>query len=185
MKKIPTIFKRSLENRGELLNEPHPDCAWVFEGEGIPTRKYDGTCCRVKNGKLWKRRQIKKGKIVPEDFELVEYDEVTEKTVGWIPVSDSKEDRWHLEAFGNGNWPDGTYELCGPKIQGNPEGFEEHILVPHHNATQYSGVIRTFEGIQEYLEKTDIEGFVFHHEDGRMAKIKNRDFKQKRNNKNA
>jgi hypothetical protein len=20
--------------------------------------------------------------------------------------------------------PDGTYELCGPKVQGNPEGFE-------------------------------------------------------------
>jgi len=55
MKKIPTIFKRNPENMKEILPEQHPDCGWVFDGEGVPTRKYDGTCCRVKDGKLWKR----------------------------------------------------------------------------------------------------------------------------------
>ena len=26
---------------------------------------------------------------------------------------------------------DGTFELCGPKVQGNPERFETHQLVKH------------------------------------------------------
>lgn len=180
MKKIPTIFKRNPENMKEILPEPHQDCCWVFDGEGVPTRKYDGTCCMIDNGKLWKRREIKKGKPTPEGFDLADYDEFTGKTVGWVPVTDSKEDRWHIEAFGDGNWPDGTYELCGPKVQGNPEGFESHILVPHSGATQYDNVPRTFEGIKTFLESMDIEGFVFHHPDGRMAKIKKRDYQQSR-----
>jgi len=106
------------------------------------------------------------------------FDDITGKTVGWVPVTECKEDRWHLEAFGDGNWPDGTYELCGPKVQGNPEGFDEHVLVPHSEATQYEGVGRTYHGIREFLETLDIEGLVFHHSDGRMAKIKKRDYGQ-------
>lgn len=180
MKKIPTIFKRNPENMKELLNEPHNDCAWVFAGEGVPTRKYDGTCCMVKDGKLWKRREVKKGKPKPEGFVLADYDKVTGKTVGWMPVTEDKGDRWHIEAFGDGNCPDGTYELCGEKVQGNPEGFEGHVLVPHENATQYDDVERTFDGIRKFLNTMDIEGLVFHHPDGRMAKIKKRDFGQPR-----
>jgi len=182
MKKIPTIFKRNPENMKDILPEQHPDCDWVFAGEGVPTRKYDGTCCRVKDGKLWKRREIKKGKPKPEGFELADYDEVTGKTVGWMPVTDEKEDRWHIEAFDGGNWPDGTYELCGPKVQGNPEGFEHHVLVPHSEATQYENIERTFSGIRTFLESVNIEGLVFHHQDGRMAKIKKRDYGRERIN---
>lgn len=180
MKKIPTIFKRNPAYMKEILPEQHQDCGWVFDGEGVPTRKYDGTCCRVLNGQIWKRREIKKGKPQPEGFELADYDEITGKTVGWMPVIDEKADRWHLEAFGDGKWPDGTYELCGPKVQGNPEQFEAHVLVPHSEATQYDNVERTFDGIRAFLEKMDIEGLVFHHPDGRMAKIKKRDFRQPR-----
>ena len=107
---------------------------------------------------------------------LADYDNVTGKTVGWMPVTECKEDRWHIEAFGDGHYSDGTYELCGEKVQGNPEGFEAHILVPHETATQYDNVTRTFAGIREFLDSMDIEGLVFHHEDGRMAKIKKRDY---------
>ncbi len=176
MKKIPTLFRRNPERMQDVLPEPHPDCAWVFDGEGTPTRKYDGTCCRVKGGRLWKRRELKKGKTPPPDFELADCDETTGKTVGWVPVGNGNADRWHLEAFGDGNLPDGTYELCGPKVQGNPERFETHVLVPHSEATQYDNVLRTFEGLRGFLETMDIEGIVFHHPDGRMAKIKKRDF---------
>jgi hypothetical protein len=180
MKKIPTIFKRNPECLREILPIPHPDCSWVFDGEGVATRKYDGTCCRVKDGQLWKRREIKKGMRQPEAFEQVDYDEVTGKTVGWMPVEDNKADKWHIEAFGDGNWPDGTYELCGPKVQGNPERFKAHVLIAHATATQYSNVSRTYDGLRDFLEAKDIEGLVFHHPDGRMAKIKKRDFKQRR-----
>ena len=180
MKKIPTIFKRNPENMRELFDEPHPDCGWVFNGEGIATRKYDGTCCLIEDGKLFKRREIKKGKPIPGTFVVVDTDATTGKTVGWVLVDhDSKEDRWHSEAFSEG-LADGTYELLGPKIQGNPENYDHHTLLAHSSAIEYSQVPRTFSGLREWLESIDIEGLVFHHKDGRMGKIKKRDYGQRR-----
>ena len=180
MKKTPTIFKRNPENMKEILAEEHPDCSWVFSGEGSATRKYDGTCCLVENGKLLKRREIKKGKNKPEGFVLADFDDKTGKTVGWVPVNfESNEDRWHVEAFESG-MPDGTYELLGPKVQGNPEKYETHVLLKHSDAEVYSDTPREFSKLEEWLQSKDIEGLVFHHEDGRMAKIKKRDFGQSR-----
>lgn len=176
MKKIPTIFKRDTENMSIVINEHHPDCEWVFNGEGVATKKYDGTCCLVKDGKLWRRRELKKGKAHPDGFVLADYDSATGKSVGWIPVGEENADRWHLDAFGDGNFLDGTYELCGPKVQGNPEGFETHVLIPHAGAMRYENVPRDFDGLRDFLKPLDIEGLVFHHHDGRMAKIKKRDF---------
>ena len=175
MKKIPTIFQRNPGNRSLVLNEPTPGCEWVFSGEGVARRKFDGTCCLVESNELWKRREVRRGKTIPAEFRPVDDDPITGKTVGWMPVTEDKEDRWHREAFGNGGYPDGTYELCGPKVQGNPERYNTHVLVPHAGADQYSDVDRTYEGIRAFLEGRDIEGLVFAHPDGRMAKIKKRD----------
>ena len=123
MKKIPTIFKRNPENRSELLDIPDPDCLWVFEGEGVATRKYDGTCVKIEKGSYYKRREVKPGKSAPEKFIEEQFDETTGKRVGWILVDpNSKEDCWHIEAFSD-RLSDGTYELVGPKVQGNPEGY--------------------------------------------------------------
>lgn len=180
MKKIPTIFKRNPDNMGQLLPEQHPDCGWVFNGEGIATKKFDGTCCLVENSILYKRREIKKGKPIPQNFKKADTDGITGKTVGWVPVDPkNNDDKWHLEAFAS-DMDDGTYELIGPKIQGNPETINFHYLLKHSEAKQYKSVPRTFEGLREWLEDKDIEGIVFHHADGRMAKIKKRDFGQKR-----
>jgi hypothetical protein len=74
----------------------------------------------------------------------------------------------------------GTYELIGPKINGNPEGEESHVLREHEFAEGCFVPVLTCEGIREQvraLAATDgCEGVVFHHPDGRMAKIKARDF---------
>jgi hypothetical protein len=40
----------------------------------------------------------------------------------------------------------------------------------------YPDAPRTFNELREWLSGMDIEGIVFHHPDGRMAKIKKRDF---------
>jgi hypothetical protein len=180
MKKIPTIFKRNPEKMSEVLNEPHPDCNWVFNGEGVATRKYDGTCVKIENGNYYKRREIKPNKKIPSNFIEEQFDENTGKRVGWIPVDPtSKEDKWHMEAFSS-ELPDGTYELVGPKIQGNPEKYSTHVLIKHSNAEQYENVPRTYDKIYQFLKDKDIEGLVFHHPDGRMAKIKKKDFGIKR-----
>jgi hypothetical protein len=180
MKKIPTIFQRNPNNMREILHDHHPECEWVFDGEGVATRKYDGTCVKIENGQYFKRREVKRGKQAPPDFIEEQLDVNTGKRVGWVPVDpSSKENRWHMEAFSK-NLSDGTYELVGPKIQGNPEGYNVHALVKHEEAQRFDNVPRTFDGIAEFMKNKDIEGIVFHHPDGRMGKIKKRDYKQKR-----
>ena len=182
MKKIPTMFERDWNgDRSRVIDQIHPGCEWVQAGEGIATRKIDGTSCFIRDSKLYKRRELRLGDMQPVDFELVDHDEETGKTVGWVPVGDGPEDRWHREAL-FANHPrlkNGTYELVGPKVQGNPEGVSEHLLIPHDNTGGYS-CPRTFSGLREWIEGQDIEGIVFHHPDGRMAKIKKRDFGFKR-----
>lgn len=177
MKKTPTIFKRDHENMKQLLNEQNPKCDWVFNGEGIATRKYDGTCCMVRDGILYKRRELKQGDKEPLGFELADFDDETGKTVGWVPVSkDEPADKWHNLAFDSQfHLKDGTYELLGDKVQANPEKVSGYILLKHSDAEEMYPP-RTFEGLRDWLKDKDIEGLVFHHEDGRMAKIKKRDF---------
>jgi hypothetical protein len=136
----------------------------------------DGTCCLVRDNKLYKRRELRKGETQPCDFEFADLDEVTGKTVGWVPVGDGPEDKWHREGFSIfSEYPDGTYELLGPKIQANIEKQPTHLLTKHGSRV-VDDVPRTFETLKDWLEGKDIEGIVFHHPDGRMAKIKLRDF---------
>jgi hypothetical protein len=188
MKKIPTVFERDWNgDRSRVIDKVHPGCEWVLTGEGVATRKIDGTCCLVRNNKLFKRRELREGDVAPSDFELVDFDEETKKSVGWLPVGDGADDRWHREAWsGCDTWPDGTYELIGPKVQGNPEKSQFHLLIRHGGGLAGpvdSDPPRTFDGLKEWLADQDIEGVVFHHPDGRMAKIKLRDFGLKRTKK--
>lgn len=198
MKKIPSLFMRNYDGDRLVRDEVTPGCEWVLAGEGIATRKFDGTACMVKDGKLFKRYDAKKGKTPPPNFEpCQEPDAKTGHWPGWIPVGEGKEDRWHREAYkiligpnGEGitsgkNALDGTYELCGPKINSNPENFEHHILIRHefekieHPVENYNP-FNSFTSISSFLEHNDIEGIVWHHPDGRMCKIKKKDFGFKR-----
>ena len=62
MKKIISLFQRNYD--GDLLvrDEVVPGAEWVIAGEGVATRKFDGTCCLVRDGKLFKRYEVKAGK---------------------------------------------------------------------------------------------------------------------------
>lgn len=180
MKKIPTIFVRDWEgDRSRVLPGVNPGCEWVSAGEGMPTRKFDGTACLMRQGKLFKRRELRAYAEAPVEFETIEVDPETKKTVGWVPVGDGPEDQYHREAFAADPFlPDGTYELIGPKIQGNPERSTVHRLIRHGSIILTAP--RDFEGLREFFSHVDCEGVVFHHPDGRMAKIKGRDFGCKR-----
>lgn len=183
MKKIQTVFERDWNgDRSRVINQVHAGCEWVLAGEGRATRKLDGTCCLVRDAKLYKRRELRAGEAAPPEFEVADYDPETEKTVGWVPVTnDNPADRWHLQAWAEPGayFPDGTYELIGPKVQGNPEGWFCHQLIAHGSIAE-DDVPRTFDGLRDWLAGQDIEGIVFHHQNGRMAKIKLRDFGLKR-----
>lgn len=179
MQKIDTLFERDWEgDRSRVTDVVHPGCEWVLDGEGVATRKYDGTCVMVdEDGAWWARREVKDGKTPPPGFRSTGHDHITLKNIGWEPVEQSGFAKFHAEAIAAGDeWIAGTYELCGPKVQGNPEHFESHVLIRHEVAQPYI-VPRTFEGIRDLLGELDVEGFVFKHEDGRrQAKIKGKDF---------
>lgn len=180
MQKTASLFKRDYEGTRQVYDEVVEGSEWVVNGEGVATRKYDGTCCMVENGTLYKRYEVKKGKKAPIDFVPAnDLDPNTGKQHGWRPATDGPDDKYHMQAF-SGDEPDGTFELVGPKIQGNHEGYGQHELVKHSEAEKLIDCPRDFEGIKAYLADKNIEGIVWHHPDGRMVKIKKRDFGLKR-----
>jgi len=183
MRKIPTIFERDWDgDRSRVLDKVVPGCEWVFAGEGNALRKYDGTACMVAEGVLYKRHEVREGRPTPTGFIQVSDDLKTGKTVGWVPIGDGPQDKWHRDAWARSGMDAlaGTYELVGPKIQGNPEGYAQHELVRHDFAEGVGDLDRSFYGIKAFLEQAGWEGIVFHHPDGRMAKIKARDLGVKR-----
>lgn len=198
MRKIQSLFKRDYEGNRQVYDEVVPGSEWVQAGEGIPTRKWDGTCCKVEDDKLYKRydrkltkaafNKKKKGFTGPwqlEDFKPApagweaaqDPDPVSGHWPGWLPVGDGPEDQYHREAFQNNALPDGTYELCGPKINGNKDGWDVHVLLRHGDPRIGNVPPPTdFNGLKQWLSERAMEGLVWHHPDGRMVKIKRKDF---------
>lgn len=185
MKKIPTLFVREFPeaDRWCLTRAVTPGCEWVLDGEGTATQKWDGTCTRFGEAIWWARREVKPGKAEPANWVEVDADPVTGKRVGWEPIEQSP----YAKAFRT--VPDlptvpGTYEFVGPKVQGNPHGLDEHALMPHGAALfPLAEELLTFDGLRERLTASPakgepgwFEGIVWHHPDGRMAKLKGRDF---------
>ena len=170
MEKIPTMFVRDESKPGHpVTDQIKSECQWVLDGEGTATRKLDGMNVKIQNGKLFKRQKPKE-----RDYDNASYVECE-------PCSPN--DKYLFEAFGNGKLADGIYEAVGPKIQGNPERYNKHILirvVPFDLSLVIKNIPRDFNGLKEYLSDHDMEGIVFHHPDGRFAKIKKKDFGLKR-----
>jgi hypothetical protein len=82
MEKIPTLFQRDPDDRKRVLPEADPACQWVLDGEGIATRKYDGTCVLLdENGTWWARREVRPGRTRPPGYRPVTTDDNTGKTM--------------------------------------------------------------------------------------------------------
>jgi len=182
MKKIETIFDRGDNFR--VIPKPRAGCEWVFAGEGIITEKLDGTNIRltVENGKVIhveKRRNPSK----QEKAQGIE--------PGYVDASRTDpQDKHIFEAADNtdvSEWPNRRYECeaVGPKIQGNPLGLESPVCYPfRYKPVILDDCVRGFDSIRGYVLNLEskfspghpAEGVVFHHPDGRMAKIKRKDF---------
>jgi hypothetical protein len=182
MEKIPTLFER--DDRFRVLDRPRPECSWVFDGEGIGTEKLDGTNVRltVRYGQLVRIEKRRNPSALQKRQGIVD---------GWyVDTTEGAEDRWIREAARRtdvSEWPDGEHpcEALGPKIQGNPLGLDGHRCVPfNREAPHYEAVPRGYAELRGYLSDLDsrfapghlAEGIVFHHPDGRRAKIKRKDF---------
>lgn len=183
MEKIPTIFDRG--DGFKVMNLPRKGCEWVFAGEGRATEKVDGTNVRltVRAGRVVRVEKRRNPSKLQKAQGVID---------GWYVEADenAKDDKWIHEAVRGTDvsaWSEGEHsvEAMGPNIQGNPLGLTKHLCVPFNlEIPVYEDVPRTFEGIKRYMEKLEsrfcpghlAEGIVFHHPDGRRAKIKRKDF---------
>lgn len=183
MKKMKTLFVKQYNEFNDYIgvkNEVTEGCEWVLKGEGKATQKLDGTCCLVKNNEIYARFDFKPGRKLPDGAIPCQEkaDEVTGHFPHWVLIGDNPQYKWHKKAFERQKpLEDGTYELIGKHFQSNPEKIEGNsdVLVKH-GTIELDGIERTFDGIKEYLRVNDIEGIVFHRENGEMCKIKRVDF---------
>lgn len=177
MRKIPTLFVRRADNPKLVTGIVTPGCEWVIDGEGVPTRKLDGTCVMFDTLEWWARRELKPDKPIPDGFLEVEHDPVTGKTVGWVPAVSSGFWRYLDEAIEHhpGTPRHGTYELVGPKINGNPEGSPVHQII-RHGQIELTNVPTDPRDLVKIAHDAGWEGVVWHHPDGRTAKLKARDY---------
>lgn len=185
MKKIPNLFVRDWDTGLVTPVFNHGMERMLQNTFVFARRKWDGACCAVFDGVFWKRRTVRPRKKEPINFVPVDFDPQTGKQFGWMPVDDR--DRWYIEAYEAGDiwcpFPDGTYELCGPKVQGGAEGLTSHVLVCHQRTEIIPIPVeqRTFEGIRDLLAPLDIEGLVFYAVGSEpLAKIKKSDYGMER-----
>lgn len=187
MEKIPTIFER--DDRFHVVDKPRAECDWVFAGAGRATEKLDGTNARltVRSGTIVRVEKRRNPSKAQKAAGIVD---------GWYVDSDENgaEDKWLREAAANTvvtSWPDGEHsvEALGPRIQGNPLELDEHICVPFNLIVpDYQEAPRTYQELHDWLATLEsryapghlAEGVVFHHPDGRRAKIKRKDFARTR-----
>jgi len=171
MQKIPTLFVRDETKPGHpVMDVVKPECQWVLTGEGTPTEKVDGTNVKIEDGRLYKRQKPR-----DRDYDAASYVECERGNPA---------DRWAWEGFDriNGAQLVGSLigELIGPKVQGNPYGHTMHTIVPVVPPSRVLHIVvladRRFEALRVFLAANQMEGIVFHHPDGRLAKIKRRDF---------
>ncbi|WP_394827216.1 hypothetical protein [Pendulispora albinea] len=183
MEKIPTIFDRG--DGFKVVDQPRKGCEWVFAGEGRATEKLDGTNVRltIRAGHVVRVEKRRNPSKLQKQQGVID---------GWYVDADEhgKEDKWIFEAVRGTDvhgWPDGEHsvEALGPSIQGNLLGLAKNLCVPFNlEIPAYEDVPRSFDGLKAFLEKLDsrfapghlAEGIVFHHPDGRRAKIKRKDF---------
>ena len=185
MNKIPSVFLRNPEDMNHLLKTPHPDALWVLAGEGVATRKYDGVCVMLdEDGQWWGRKEIKKGKSAPPNWIPVEEDDYTGRIFGWEPIEQSSFVAFWRHAIIDREFAAGTYELCAPRIGRNPERLELPRLFKHSAAETIHSLTPPpydYEALKSFVmyvhDWMHWEGIVWHHPDGRMAKLKGRDFK--------
>lgn len=177
MEKIPTLFIRNPDNMKLVTHEVNPDAAWVLTTSAMPTVKKDGTNILV---------VVERGACI--DVQKRRNPTREEKALGQEPgyVATNRNDPQDKHIFAAVDatdfsaWPDGSWscEALGPKIQG---GVESNVpcLYPFSWRPEWieTGIALTYDTIKAYLEKHEIEGIVWHEQNGlRACKVKRRDF---------
>lgn len=194
MKKIPTLFRRVFSRSRVIgvLPEITKGCEEAFP-HGEATLKWDGSCCAIIGGELYRRYDAKNGKPVPDGAVKCQKkpDPITGHFPCWVKCDRTNpNDKWFWYAYENSfsiikrRLPDifkdrvrlskGTCEAVGKHFNGNPYNLKDDILIRHR--VRKLDVERTFEGVKKFLAENYIEGIVFWLDGEPVCKIKRTDF---------
>lgn len=178
MPKLDSPFVRKGDNY-TVIPEINPGYEWVFEDDGVTCQeKLDGTNVSI---------VIENGKLIRVFNRENEMDMLSK-----VPVMEAVRNAYER---GYCNFTDGQHfgEAVGEKIQANPYKLTEAIWLPystyfvkHLTYKTWGQYPKDFETISAWFKdglfplfaasKGDKEGFVegvvFHHPDGRMAKLR-------------
>ena len=183
MPKIECPFVRKMINGNYVvIDEINSEYNWVFEDESVMAiEKLHGTNVSI---------VIKEG-TVTQVYNKTERIPFINKGKAWIieGLLNSKS-RGYLEFLGDGQF---FGELIGPKVNGNPYMLDEHLWIPfstfaqkHLRYKSWGKYPKDFKTISEWF-KNDllplynlmkghkdgfVEGIVFTHPDGRLAKLR-------------
>jgi hypothetical protein len=199
MKKMKTLFvvDRKTDLATDKINQ---ECDWINDIGVLATVKFEGTATLFQDNKLYKRwdrkltkrfakqknklkdnfvfskdmlKEIPLGAIPCQD----DFDPVTFHQPFWVEVDSDNSNVYYNEALEratnlkNGN----TYELIGEKVQSNYYDINGHELIEH--GSKVSDLVHfDFVSVREWLKNNNEEGLVFRHPDGRMCKIRRKDF---------
>lgn len=182
MQKIPTIFDRNWDGDKTVIDKLIVNFDFA---NAVATEKIDGmnvrvtvrNCTAVRLEKRLNPTKLQKVKGIVDPW-------YTDTTTG-------AEDKWLWDALNNTilNFiPDGEWsgEAVGPNIQGNPLKLEFNriVLFSLGQCPIFENVPTTYKKLKAWLplqkskigNDCGIEGIVWHGRDGKMCKIKTKDF---------
>ena len=182
MPKIESPFVRVMKDgRYIVIDKINEGYEWVFKDESVMAiEKLDGTNVSI----------VIEGGNVTQVYNRTERIPFINKGKKWIieGLLNSKE-KGYLEFLGDGQF---FGELIGPKVNGNPYKLDIHLWIPFETFCQkhlkykcWGKYPKSFDSISKWFKdlmplytsmKGDREGFVegivFTHPDGRMAKLR-------------
>jgi hypothetical protein len=178
MIKLKTLFKKDSNHKATSEIQ----CLWVANDGVKAYIKRDGTACMIKKGVLYKRYDAKinkktgKRKTPPIGaISCCPPDNVTGHWPHWVKCGEG--DKYHAEAFNCLlDKADGTYELCGPKINGNNEKLTTHVLINHKSEPINQPLVISYSGFSGFLSELNHEGVVFYGPNNEMCKLRRVDF---------
>lgn len=202
MRKIPSLYVRLERSSLVDTDKVTPGCGWVFQPQThlFISIKRDGTPVLYREGLWYQRRSLKskldpgnEGIPKPVDFTPCQpapgYDDESKQWEwpGWVPLENQFKklvDEAVISRGGMKEVEDGfTFELCGPKINANPEGLDTHHLFIHASEivmTTAQDTPLTTTYLMQVVKTIKHEGVVIYSGnivDGAMqcAKLKKRD----------
>lgn len=186
MKKMPTLFKIKYKDKNHKIITTLKQVDWIDEPKVVATIKFDGTAVALFGNKVFKRLDLKPGRTLPPNltaYECSPADPITGHHPYWIECDPSDpSNKYVFEGFSNTadlKQQDWTYELCGPKVNGNPENLSKHILIPHGIPMLCAPKPNLIDIFECLVSRPSQEGIVFWRNSGLNSdkcKIRRKDF---------